>query len=156
MLKQIYLIRETGQCIFHQSLGKIEVNGTSEKVDSDIDPNLISGFFSAIISFANLATGKENEVNHLSLKNSNFYFIKRKHLHFILESGTFNPSFLEKDYFIVLNKIADYFVNYIHSNEIDDSISQISGIAELNEHVTQIISNHLRSKILGELSFINA
>ena len=150
MLKKLYLISQTGQCIYHQGMGQIEREGASCD-GSEVDPNLISGFFSAILTFANMMAGQENEVHNISLKNSNFYFIQRNHLHFILESDSTND-----DVYVILNKLADLIEDYIERNNIDYSIVQLSGESEIYENVTAIVSSHMRNQILSKFSFVHA
>ena len=154
MLKKLYLIRETGQCIYHQVLGQVESDSEKNEANGncDKDPNLISGFFAAIISFADQVIGEDNNVNNLSLKNSNFYFIKRNHLHYILETDLDNPYFTEDDFYNILNKVAIMIELYLCENNIDDSIVQISEEKELNKSISNIVSKFMRSKIFSKIS----
>ena len=69
MITQLFILKESGQCIVHVDFRQLQ-SDTKEK----INPQLISGFFAAIMTFAQTTNGDDNSLDHISMKNLNYYF----------------------------------------------------------------------------------
>ncbi len=152
MIKNFYAIRETGQCVFHINLCSIELSIEKKKDKNQKDPNLISGFFAAVLTFADHVVGGDNEVHKLSLKNSNFFFIKKGQIHYIIETDLINQKMEEEDFFELLQQLANYIEDYVKDNDVDDSYMQISDDEYLCSQIKDLISQYMRKKILGSFT----
>lgn len=148
MIKNLYVIKDTGQCLYHLKFYDIKIK--TEKVNKykTDDPNIISGFFAAILAFANAVEGN-NGINKLFLENSNYYFIKQDTIHFIIDTDHTNSKFTEEDYFVLLQKCAGLINEYMLENHIDDSFMVITNSDELSSQIKALISQKIREKILG-------
>ena len=86
MIRKLYIIQEAGVCSLFIDFTCIQCD-FDNKMQRTSDPQLISGFFSAIIAFADeaIGTGDQKTIDSISVKNVIYYFKKLKDYYFILE-----------------------------------------------------------------------
>ena len=107
MIKKLFILQTTGQCIIYMDFEFIESkNANSVKKD----PQLISGFFSAIIVFAeNVVAGRENPINQIQMKTGNYIFSNIGGYYVILETTVTDSSLNLDDYNFIIAEIGDVF-----------------------------------------------
>ena len=115
MIKKLYIIKETGPCIYFLNFENASKNLVK-------NPNYFSGIFSVIMKFAEiLLDGENNAFGKLSLNDMNYYFLTNKGLHYILETEVDNDNFSDYEYYYLLSNIGDHFEQYLDLNNIDIS-----------------------------------
>lgn len=87
MIRSIYVINETGICLFHEDFSTGSTNGVPEsptpQQEKSEDHQLVAGFFSAILNFARMNTGQT--IESFALGEEEYFFLKAAPLYFILK-----------------------------------------------------------------------
>ena len=112
------------------------------------DPQLISGFFSAIIAFAeNIVAGVENPINQIQMKNGNYIFFNIGNFYIILETTINDSSLSIEDYDFIITEIGDvFYASFCKDGDSDDIFFSIEDEIFENK-VRSIISNQIQRRI---------
>ena len=112
------------------------------------DPQLISGFFSAIIVFAeNVVAGVENPINQIQMKNGNYIFFNIGNFYIILETTINDSSLSIEDYDFIITEIGDvFYASFCKDGDSDDIFFSIEDVFFENK-VRSIISNQIQRRI---------
>jgi hypothetical protein len=112
------------------------------------DPQLISGFFSAIIAFAeNVVSRHKNPINQIQMKNGNYIFFNIGSFYIILETTIADNSLSKEDYDLIITEIGDVF--YASFCKDEDSENLFFSIEDeiFENKVRAIISTQIRQRI---------
>jgi len=112
------------------------------------DPQLISGFFSAIIVFAeNVVAGCENPINQIQMKNANYIFFNLGKFYIVLETSIVDSSLSIEDYDFIITEIGDvFYASFCKDGDSEDIFYSIEDEIFENK-VRSIISTQIRRKI---------
>jgi len=152
MIKKVYILKSTGHLVYF--LDCCLFQSKSEKnTEFLLDPDLISGFFAAIIAFAENTSGQKAPINQISMKNNNYYFFHDNGFYFILETDIVNSSLTYEDFINLLKCISENFHNAF-SFQKDSIIIQRIEDNEFTEHIKFSISDLIKKNILNKISFL--
>ncbi len=99
MISSLYVLSPTGSCT--EKIDLRDIKATENSCGSD--PQLLSGLFTALISFAQLTTGLDNQLNYLPIKNLTYYFyLVNGGGYFVLETESENNSMVLEEYLEML------------------------------------------------------
>ena len=126
-------MKNTGECIYHINLCSYLPKNLQDLL---IDPDLASGFFSAIFSFAKMMTGNEDAIKYLPMSNFYYYFFRDQGFIFIFETETIMKKL---DFEQLLKEISTIFLEFLKEKNL--SIDSSYFIEDEN------LSNQLRNKI---------
>ena len=123
MIKQLFILKATGTCIIHINFNQIDSDKEKTKT---VDPQLVSGFFSAILAFSEtIVEGADNAINYMQLKNRLFYFYKIQAFYIILECSADDQTLKNQDYESILIDIGLLFEDAFLSNTNPEDIFAI-------------------------------
>ena len=111
MIKQLYILSPGGQCTFHLDFCDVQILTPQDQATHD--PQLISGFFAAIMSFAQVTTGEADAIKHIPLNNKHFFFHQSPSYTYIIETDDMNKNAQNDDYFELLHSIEIDFLNFL-------------------------------------------
>ena len=115
---------------------------------SAIDPVLVSGFFAAIMTFAEVTTGDKLAIRHIPMKTLDYYFYKQRGFFFIIETS-FKKKGSVETYTGLLSQIATIFFNYLDEKELEEDFCKIIEDPNLAEVYKEMVSKFLRKILFG-------
>jgi len=144
MIKQIFILRDAGTCVYHLDFMTLD---TSSK--STIDPVLVSGFFAAIMTFAEVTTGDKLAIRHIPMKNLDYYFYKQRAFFFIIETNFTKKGNVES-FTTLLSQIATKFFDYLEEKELEEEMfAKMIEDDLLAEFYKEMVSKYIRKRLLG-------
>jgi hypothetical protein len=117
----------------------------NNKVVNACDPQLLSGFFAALMTFAENTSGN---LQTISMNNSNYYFHKDSDFYFILETDLVNPKIAYEDFMGLLKDITQYFIGYVNIKELDTDFMEIIEDENFSNSIQEKISRLYRRSLL--------
>jgi hypothetical protein len=152
MIKKVYILKSTGHLVYFLDCCLFQTK-SEKKTEYLCDPDLISGFFAAIIAFAENTSGQKAPLNQISMRNHNYYFFHKIGFYFILETDINNSSLKYEDFINLLKCISENFHNAF-SFQKDSVIIQRIEDNTFTEHIKDSISNLIKKNILNKISFL--
>jgi hypothetical protein len=147
MIRKLSIVQDAGVCSLFINFSTIQ-NELELKSKRTSDPQLISGFFSAILAFAEEAIGSgdvgNKAVDHISLKNIIYYFKKVNHFYFILELDAVNDNVCKEDVEELLTNIVELFESYIEQGLIENPEFQEIENADFIKEIHSLVSKTAR------------
>lgn len=145
MIKNLYVIQETGQWFYQLKLLEFDILNENENVSQTTDDvNLISRFFIAILTFTNMIE-KDNGVNKLRLKKSIYYFIKKGETQYIFDTSSLGSKLLKQDFYSLLKNVENLVKNYMKDHEINNYYIQIGEDEILSDLIKNVIAQFIHS-----------
>jgi hypothetical protein len=156
MIKKLYIIKDTGHCIiFFDFLSKRIEDNTQE--NSNSDPQLISGFFAALLAFAEAYVGKNDPLHLLWIESSKIYFRKQNDLYFILETDKGEQNLTDEEFSIIMTDISLYCeAAILNDKSAPHSICNFQDASltkEILEHITDSIRTKFHLKMLAKSQY---
>ena len=144
MIKQLFILKATGTCVIHNNFDQID---SESSMLHKKDPQLISGFFSAILAFSeSVVEGADNEISMMQLKNRLFYFYKIQSFYIILECSADDQTLVSDDYESILIDIGLIFEDSFLQDKNPDDIFFTIEDENFNSKIKEIISAQIRKK----------
>ncbi len=136
-------MKETGSCVLYIDFCVIQ----SGKEIACKDPQLTSGFFAAIFTFAKVTTGVEDAIKYLPLSNLNYYFFMQDNYIFILETDKVDTKFEYEDFNSILQEIAEFFFNFVKTEHDGGDVMVMIDDEPLIDNMRGVISKYIRRSI---------
>ena len=152
MIKKVYILKSTGHLVYFLDCCLFQKK-SEKKAEYMMDPDLISGFFSAIIAFAENTSGQKAPINQISMKDYNYYFFHKDGFYFILETDIIISSLKYEDFIKLLKCISENFHNAF-SFQKDSIIVRRIEDNTFTEYIKDSISNLIKKNILNKISFL--
>lgn len=118
MIRKLFIIQESGVCIYHIDFSEIKTNspkGTSH------DPQLISGFFTAIMAFGESAMDeKGDELSYICFKNLNYYFRRHKSFFVVFELDS-NTNLSANDMSDLIRNVVGIYESFIEKGIFEEN-----------------------------------
>lgn len=146
MIKKIFILRECGICLNYIDYAGIQTKASS--TDSK-DPQLISGFFSALMTFADetISGGKsESNMSFISIRNVNYYFLKVNHRFYIVETDS-NDKMNMQDFEELLNNICVIVEAYIKSGVMNEDVCEDDCNTKVSNDIRNAVGKALRKSL---------
>ena len=137
-------MKETGACVCHIDFCMIH---SDKETITCKDPQLTSGFFAAIFTFAKMTTGVEDAIKYLPLSNLNYYFYMREGYIFILETDKVDTKFSFEDFELILQEIAEFFFQHLKERNMDENVIYIIEDETLIDNIKGVISKFIRRSL---------
>lgn len=122
MIRKIFIIQRSGECIYYLNLALLENGNVTSKAS---DPQIISRFFAAIVAFGDSQTGspvntnldskfesKREKMNFICFKNLNYYF-QQFGTYFIVFELDLNNSIPDKDILSLMHELNSLYEQFI-------------------------------------------
>jgi hypothetical protein len=126
-------------------------SGTVKDKSYEDDPQLISGFFAAILTFAETTAGNSDTISNLLMQKKSYYFLKHEGYYFILETDNLNQNLTEDDFNALLIFISDCFHEKFLKNNVKDLIEIIED-DEFTSEIQNKISKMIRKKLFTKFT----
>jgi len=147
MIKKIFILRECGICLNYIDYAGIQTkaNGNNNK-----DPQLISGFFSALMTFADetISSGKsESNMSFISIRNTNYYFLKVNHRFYIVETDSNDKTMTMQDFEELLNQICVIVEEYIKTGLMNEDVCEEDTNTKISNDIRNVVAKALRKSL---------
>ncbi len=142
-------MQDTGLCLFFLNLQEIQTSNTQEEKS----PQLISGFLSAIMTFAEEihSSGPAGEIERtlhkFQLEKYVYYILEGQEFFFCINTDKISEKLEEKDFQFILNQIADHFLNLVENDQIDLNGIDVTTNTQLEDFIRETISTEIRKKL---------
>jgi hypothetical protein len=116
----MYIVHESGVCLYDLDFNAIKMS--NGKLNAATDPQLISGFFTAIITFGESTVNdmdKGCELNFISFKNHSFYFCRLNHFFIILETDAVETNLTKENIEDIMHQVVNIYQEYINKGVFD-------------------------------------
>lgn len=153
MIRNIFILKNNGICIYY--LPCLNINAIHNNKNNVNYPQLISGFFTALDTFAQTVAGYNQYLKFLSLRELNYYFHRENSFFYILETDNINHHMNIDDYIFILKEIAKEFNKRAHLYDIFDESIQIIKDRELDEIIHSKISKTIRRSLFKRMESSN-
>ena len=147
MIKKIFVIRECGICLNYIDYAGIQ---TKANENNNKDPQLVSGFFSALMTFADetITSGKsESNLSFISLRNSNYYFLKVNHRFYIVETDSNDKTMSMQDFEELLKNICVIVEEYIKNGLMNEDICEEDCNSKVSNDIRNTVAKALRKSL---------
>jgi hypothetical protein len=148
MIHKLYVIHLSGICIYYLDFASIQLD------KKEFDPQLLSGFFTAIMEFANSATAGNymtegsRTIDMLCLKNRNYYISKNHNFYYIMESDQADQNITKEDVEKLLDFVEQRFKRKTQEGISASITSEMLVDEELGSSIKQEVSRIMRMKLL--------
>ena len=154
MLRKVFIINNGGVCMYYIDLTQIQTKYQKSTIS---DPQLISGFFSAIMAFGEEMSGSasDNGVKKTSvmlIKSMNYTFCKSDTRFFVVESDRNDRSLAQRDIEEFLYYVVDVFDLYIQKGIIDENSDREIILPELENDIRAYLGKIVRRSLLNRAS----
>ena len=144
MIKKLFILKGSGVCLYFRDFCEFSMP-SNNKGSHACDPQLLSGFFAALMTFAENTSGS---LQTISMNNSNYYFHKDEEYYIILETDLVNPKINYDDFMGLLKDITQYFVSFINIKELDTDFMEIIEDEHFSNTIQEKISRLYRRSLL--------
>jgi hypothetical protein len=153
MLRKVFIINNGGVCMYFVDLSQIQTKFQKSTIS---DPQLISGFFSAIMAFGEEMSGvsdnAEKKTNIMLIKSMNYTFCKSDQRFFVVESDRNDRSLAQRDIEEFLFYIVDIFDLYVQKGIIDESSDREIVLPEMENDIRAFLGKIVRRSLLNRTS----
>jgi hypothetical protein len=120
--------------------------GKNNEIEND--PQLISGFFTALFTFGDQAiesSGSQKEVvNFISFKNLHYYFFRKQQFFYVIEADSINNSLTKEDINGLIFTIANTFKEFIATGKFDIESDEFCQLPEFENEIRECIARLVR------------
>ena len=151
MIKKVFILKSSGHLVYYLDCCLFQKK-SEISIEQKSDPDLISGFFAAIIAFAENTSGQEAPINQISMKDLNYYFFHKNDFYFVLETDMVNSGLKHTDFLNLLKDVSENFCKTFDTMQFDAIIVQKVEDYKFTEHIKTSISTLIRKSILNKIS----
>ncbi len=148
MIQRVYIILLSGICVYHLDFASIRLD--KEKA---FDPQLLSGFFTAIMEFANTATGGGYEsdgskpIDTISISNRKYYISKNHKFYYVIEADQLDSYLNNEDMKEIIG-----FIQRMFSSKADvGANAAMTGEMYIDEDFGNVIKEHVSRTVRSKL-----
>jgi hypothetical protein len=149
MIRKLFLIQESGVCIYYIDFSEIKTNnpkGVSH------DPQLISGFFTAIMAFGETAMDeKGDELNYICFKNLNYYFRRHKTFFVVFELDS-NTNLGENDISELIRNVVHIYEEFICKGVFEENACFFAPSEEFEQAIRDEIAKLMRRNLFKKFT----
>jgi hypothetical protein len=153
MIRNLYIVHESGVCLYH--LDFTEYKTAAGKCTGPTDPQLISGFFTAIIAFGETTvrdTEKGFELNFISFKNHSYYFCRIRQFFIILETDAVETTLTNESISEIMQMVANLYQKYIDDGIFDENGCIYNPDDNFENEIKSFISKIMRRSLFKKIS----
>ena len=150
MIKKLYIMQSTGQCISYFDFNSIDLELSKEEKKQS-DPQLISGFFAALFAFAEGYVGQNDPLRMIWMASCKLHFYRQGNFIYILETDLANQNLHDADYRAIMDEISTYFYkNFISKAQGGEFITIVQDAA-LTEQIRDILAKTIRKQFFMKI-----
>jgi len=148
MIRKIFLVQHSGVCIY--CIDFLQIKSSNTKAIS-ADPQLVSGFFTAILSFGDIQLGNEKEdCNYICFKNLHYYFRKFNDLFIVFELDS-TTKLTPGDIFDMIFHVKHLYTHFVENGHIEANCCEFNACNAFEEAIREKIAGLMRKNLFKNL-----